>query len=169
MFLERDSMLVARGERVNIRLGFARRKFSGEDTTLRPTPEQQKRRAQGHNRAGQNAPRWPVCAWYAAGRLRWTAHDMISFGEANLGHNQVNGKPVSAELIAAMQLAQKPIYAMPNGNKQAMAWGEQYGRRQSEPASHDCEERRNIRIRNGDRDQSNQGRGDLHRDEPGRS
>ena len=34
----------------------------------------------------------------------------------------MNGKPVSAELIAAMQLAQKPIFAMPNGNKQAMAW-----------------------------------------------
>jgi len=35
----------------------------------------------------------------------------------------VNGKPVSAELIAAMQLAQKPIYTIRNGpNKQAMAW-----------------------------------------------
>jgi CubicO group peptidase (beta-lactamase class C family) len=92
------------------------------DTTLRPTPEQQRRLAQGHNRAGQDAPRWPVYAWYAAGGLRSTAHDMISFGEANLGHNEVNGKPVSAELIAAMQLAQKPIYAIRNGNKQAMAW-----------------------------------------------
>ena len=92
------------------------------DTTLRPTPEQQKRLAQGHNRAGQNAPRWPVFAWYAAGGLRSTAHDMISFGEAYLGHNEVNGKSVSAELTAAMQLAQKPIFTMPNGNKQAMAW-----------------------------------------------
>jgi CubicO group peptidase (beta-lactamase class C family) len=93
------------------------------DTTLRPTPEQQKRLAQGHNRAGQDAPRWPVFAWYAAGGLRSTAQDMISFGEANLRHEEVNGKPVSAELIAAMQLAQKPIYTMPNGfNKQAMAW-----------------------------------------------
>jgi CubicO group peptidase (beta-lactamase class C family) len=92
------------------------------DTTLRPTPEQQKRLAQGHNRAGQDAPRWPVFAWYAAGGLRSTAHDMISFGEANLGHNEVNGKPVSSELIAAMHLAQKPIFTMPNGNKQAMAW-----------------------------------------------
>ena len=93
------------------------------DTTLRPTPEQQKRLAQGHNRAGQDAPRWPVFAWYAAGGLRSTAHDMISFGEANLGHEEVNGKPVSAELIAAMQLTQKPIYTIPNGfNKQAMAW-----------------------------------------------
>lgn len=93
------------------------------DTTLRPTGEQQKRLAQGHNRAGQDAPRWPVFAWYAAGGLRSTAHDMISFGEANLGHQEVNGQPVSAELIAAMQQAQKPIYTMPNGsNKQAMAW-----------------------------------------------
>ncbi|HEV8418618.1 MAG TPA: serine hydrolase [Candidatus Udaeobacter sp.] len=92
------------------------------DTTLRPTPEQQKRLAQGHSRAGQDAPRWPVFAWYAAGGLRSTAHDMISFGEANLGHKEVNGKAVSAELIAAMQLAQKPIYAIRNGNKQAMAW-----------------------------------------------
>jgi len=92
------------------------------DTTLRPTPEQQKRLAQGHNRAGQDAPRWPVFAWYAAGGLRSTAQDMISFGEAYLGRKEVNDKPVSAELIAAMQLAQKPIYTMPNGNKQAMAW-----------------------------------------------
>ena len=92
------------------------------DTTLRPTPEQQERLAQGHTRAGQDAPRWPVYAWYAAGGLRSTAHDMISFGEANLGHEEVNGKPVSTELIAAMQLAQKPIFTMPNSNKQAMAW-----------------------------------------------
>ena len=93
------------------------------DTTLRATPEQQKRLAQGHNRAGQDAPRWPVYAWYAAGGLRSTARDMISFGEANLGHNEVNGRPVSAELNAAMQLAQKPIYTIRNGpNKQAMAW-----------------------------------------------
>jgi len=92
------------------------------DTTLRPTAEQQERLAQGHNRAGQDAPRWPIYAWYAAGGLRSTAHDMITFGEAYLGHNEVNGKPVSAELIAAMQLTQKPIFTMPNGNKQAMAW-----------------------------------------------
>ncbi len=98
------------------------------DTTLRPTPEQQKRLAQGHSRAGQDAPRWPVFAWYAAGGLRSTAQDMISFGEANLGHKEVNGKPVSAELIAAMQLAQKPIHPIPNGNKQAMAWVNNMGR-----------------------------------------
>jgi CubicO group peptidase (beta-lactamase class C family) len=72
---------------------------------------------------GNDAPRWPIYAWYAAGGLRSTAQDMLSFAEANLGHNQVNSKPVSPELTAAMDLAQKAIYTMPNGiNKQAMAW-----------------------------------------------
>ncbi len=93
------------------------------DTTLRPSAEQMKRMAKGHLRNGNDAPPWPIYAWYAAGGLRSTAQDMLSFGEANLGHQQVNGKPVSGELTAAMQLAQKPIYTMPNGiNQQAMAW-----------------------------------------------
>ena len=97
--------------------------LSMADTTLRPSPEQRKRLAEGHNLRGQRAPIWPVYAWYAAGGLRSTARDMLSFGEANLGHSEVNGKPVPGELIAAMKLAQTPIYTMPNGfNKQAMAW-----------------------------------------------
>ena len=93
------------------------------DTALHPTPSQMKRMAKGHMHYGNDAPPWPVYAWYAAGGLRSTAQDMLSFGEANLSHSEVNDKPISAELIAAAQLAQKPIYAMPNGiNKQAMAW-----------------------------------------------
>ena len=93
------------------------------DTELRPSPEQMKRMAKGHMHYGNDAPPWPIYAWYAAGGLRSTAQDMLSFGEANLGNTEANGKPVSAELIAAMQLAQKPVYTMPNGiNKQAMAW-----------------------------------------------
>ena len=93
------------------------------DTELRPGPEKMQRMAKGHMRNGYNAPPWPIYAWYAAGGLRSTTQDMLSFGEANLGHSEVNGKPVSAELTAAMQLAQKPIYKMPQGfNQQAMAW-----------------------------------------------
>jgi CubicO group peptidase (beta-lactamase class C family) len=96
--------------------------LSMPDTTLRPSPEQRKRMAEGHTRNGQKAPPWPIYAWYAAGGLRSTARDMLSFGEANLGHTEVYGKPVPAELTAAMQLPQKPVYTMPNGfNKQAMA------------------------------------------------
>ena len=94
-----------------------------QDTSLRPTLEQRKRLAQGHRRNGSDAPPWPVYAWYAAGGLRSTARDMLRFGEANLGHKQVDGQSVPDDVIAAMQLAQKPIYTMPNGdNKQAMAW-----------------------------------------------
>jgi CubicO group peptidase (beta-lactamase class C family) len=94
-----------------------------QDTTLRPTPEQRKRLAQGHHPNGSDAPPWPIFAWYAAGGLRSTARDMLRFGEANLGHKEVNGRSVSDELVAAMKLAQTPIYTLPNGrNKQAMAW-----------------------------------------------
>jgi CubicO group peptidase (beta-lactamase class C family) len=93
------------------------------DTTLRPSPEQRKRLAKGHMVHGNDAPPRPIYAWYAAGGLRSTAQDMLSFGEANLGHQQVSGKAVSSELTETMELAQKPIYTMPNGrNKQAMAW-----------------------------------------------
>jgi CubicO group peptidase (beta-lactamase class C family) len=98
--------------------------LSMHNTTLRPSREQMNRMAQGHRRNGDDAPRWPVFAWYAAGGLRSTTRDMLSFGEANLGHKEVNGKPIPDELIAAMQLAQKPIYIMPNGfdEQAAMAW-----------------------------------------------
>jgi CubicO group peptidase (beta-lactamase class C family) len=102
--------------------------LSMHNTTLRPSREQMDRMAQGRRRDGNDAPRWPVFAWYAAGGLRSTARDMLSFGEANLGHKEVNGKPISDELIAAMQLSQKPIYIMPNGiNEQAMAWVQNTG------------------------------------------
>lgn len=93
-----------------------------ESTALRLAGEKQ-RLAQGHHPNGSDAPSWPIFAWYPAGGLRSTARDMLSFGEANLGHTQVNGHSVSAEMIAAMKLAQKPMYTMPNPrNQQAMAW-----------------------------------------------
>ena len=93
------------------------------DTELRPSQEQMKRMAKGHLRNGLDAPPWPIYAWYAAGGLRSTARDMLHFGGANLGHKEVDGQAVPPELTAAMQLAQKPIYTMPNGkNMQAMAW-----------------------------------------------
>ncbi|WP_250469823.1 MULTISPECIES: serine hydrolase [unclassified Caballeronia] len=81
------------------------------------------RTAEGHLRNGQRAPQWPLYAWYAAGAMRSTAADMLRFGEANLGHSEIDGHPVSAELIAAMRDAQKPRYTLPNGvAQQGMAW-----------------------------------------------
>lgn len=50
------------------------------DTLLRPGPPQVQRIAQGHTQNGNEAHPWPVFAWYAAGGLRSTAQDMLSFG-----------------------------------------------------------------------------------------
>ena len=98
------------------------------DTELRPSEEQRHRLAKGHHANGSDAPPWPIFAWYAAGGLRSTATDMLRFGEANLGHKEVDGQPVSDELIAAMNLAQTPVYLLPSGKaKQAMAWVQNLG------------------------------------------
>ncbi len=105
------------------------------DTELRPNSQQMERMAQGHRANGMDAPPWPVFAWYAAGALRSTAIDMLRFGEANLGHQQVDGRPVSSQLIFAMKLAQMPIYLLPNGRaKQGMAWVTNLGNGQ--PGAH---------------------------------
>jgi len=94
------------------------------DTALRLNAEQTQRLARGHLTNGRDAPSWPIFAWYAAGGLRSTARDMLRYGEANLGHAQVEGNPVPAALTSAMLQAQAPIYPMPPPAKthQAMAW-----------------------------------------------
>ena len=72
----------------------------------------------------QGRARMAIFAWYAAGGLRSTARDMLRYGEANLGHSDVEGKPVPPALTSAMQKAQTPIYPLPAPAKahQAMAW-----------------------------------------------
>ncbi len=93
------------------------------DTAMRPSAQQMRRMAQGHKANGMAAPPWPVFAWFAAGALRSTTLDMLRFGEANLGHQQIDGKPVPDHLISAMKMAQTPVYLLPNGRaKQGMAW-----------------------------------------------
>ena len=94
------------------------------DTELRPSPDQRQRLARGHLTNGNDAPVWPIFAWYAAGGLRSTARDMLRYGEANLGHSDIEGKPVPPALTSAMQKAQMPIYPLPAPAKahQAMAW-----------------------------------------------
>jgi CubicO group peptidase (beta-lactamase class C family) len=92
------------------------------DTELRPTHAQQQRLARGHLKNGNNAPVWPIFAWYAAGGLRSTARDMLSYGEANLWHSEVQGKPVPAAVTSAMQQAQAPIYPLSPPAKAHQAW-----------------------------------------------
>lgn len=59
------------------------------------------RYAQGYNRMGRPAQRWPRYPWGAAGALRSSSSDMAKFLLANLGLN------APADLIQAMQFAQK--------------------------------------------------------------
>ncbi len=94
------------------------------DTELRPSAEQQRRLARGHLKNGNDAPIWPIFAWYAAGGLRSTARDMLRYAEANLGHSQVEGNEVPEALTTAMMQAQTPLYPLPPPAKahQAMAW-----------------------------------------------
>lgn len=92
------------------------------DTSMRLTEDQRSRLAQGHRPNGSPAPRWPMFAWYAAGALRSTTFDMLSFGEANLGHSQVRERPTPSQLLAAMKMAQQPRYASDNGTQHAMSW-----------------------------------------------
>jgi CubicO group peptidase (beta-lactamase class C family) len=92
------------------------------DTVERLSPAQQARLAQGFGADGKPAPQWPIMAWYAAGVLRSTTEDMLTFGEANLGHKTAGGAPVPPALLSAMQLAQKPVYSTPDGIQHAMSW-----------------------------------------------
>ena len=93
------------------------------DTVVHPREQQLGRIAQGHRKDGERAPEWPEFAWFAAGALRSTALDMLRFGEANLGHKQIDLQVVPDELLTAMKVAQSPAYMLPNGRgKQGMAW-----------------------------------------------
>lgn len=93
------------------------------DTVVSPSSDQEPRVAQGHNPRGDPVGPWPVFAWFAAGALRSTTRDMLSFGEAALGHQTVSGRAVPAELIRALSYAMQPIY-QPAGKpfKQGLAW-----------------------------------------------
>jgi CubicO group peptidase (beta-lactamase class C family) len=93
------------------------------DTMLQPSPAQTMRLAQGHAEDGRAVPPWPPFAWSAASSLKSTAEDMLAFGEANLGHQLVNGLSAPPSLAEAMRLARQPIHA-PEGQDfvQAMGW-----------------------------------------------
>lgn len=79
-------------------------------TSIEVRESDRDRLAQGHRFNSSYAPPWPVFAWFAAGALRSTTSDMLSFGEAALGHEQANGKPVPARLREALKIAMAPAY-----------------------------------------------------------
>ncbi len=93
------------------------------DTRVRLSDEQRQRLAKGFFRNGRPAPIWPVYAWAAAGALRSTAHDLVTYLAANLGHSGVNGSNAPETLIAAMATARKTYYQIRKGpDRQALTW-----------------------------------------------
>lgn len=92
-------------------------------------PRDTGRLAQGFGAEGQPVIRWPMFAWYAAGALRSTADDMLSFGEAALDHETTApGERIPPLLRQALQRAMQPTY-QPEGQVfgQGMAWQENLG------------------------------------------
>ncbi len=93
------------------------------DTRVRPSEEQQARLAKGFRRSGRPAPVWPLYAWAAAGALRSTAHDLVTYLAANLGHSGVNGSNAPPELIAAMADARQTHFQIrKSAFRQALTW-----------------------------------------------
>jgi CubicO group peptidase (beta-lactamase class C family) len=93
------------------------------DTTMTVAQANRGRLEQGYTSAGDRAIPWPIYAWYPAGALRSTTQDMLSFGEAALGHTTANGAVPPPALVAAFGSAMTPIYPIPGRpGRQAMAW-----------------------------------------------
>ena len=91
-------------------------------------PAQRDRLAQGYGKANRPVMPWPVFAWYAAGALRSDAADMLTFGEAALGHETAGGAAVPRALTRAFATAMTPLY-QPEDQvfRQGMAWIEDAG------------------------------------------
>ncbi len=96
-------------------------------TAMRVPPDERDRLAEGHNGKGEPTIPWPIFAWYAAGALRSTAADMLSFGEAALGHEAADGNPVPPLLIQAFKDAMTPIYPWNPHARIAMSWVQNLG------------------------------------------
>ncbi|MDP4025213.1 serine hydrolase [Methylobacterium sp. NEAU 140] len=97
-------------------------------TAVSVPPAQRDRLAQGYGQNNRPVMPWPVFAWYAAGALRSDAADMLTFGEAALGHESAGGAAVPPPLSRALKTAMRPIY-QPEGQafRQGMAWIEAVG------------------------------------------
>lgn len=79
--------------------------------------EYEDRYAQGYNRRGRPASHWPHLAWYAAGGLRSSLHDMILFAKANLGIGSV-----APHLSDAMHYSHQAFFANGPHRKVALGW-----------------------------------------------
>ena len=92
------------------------------DTRATLNDEQQSRFARGFNAAGKPTSTWEFDALAAAGALRSTADDMLTFAAANLGQ-------IETPLYPAMQLAhQERAKVTPNDIRIGLCWMRHGGR-----------------------------------------
>ena len=91
------------------------------DTVLTPSQAQSTRLAQGYSRQGQPVSYFPVTVWLAAGGLKSTVRDLVTFAAANMGI-ALNGITIPPTLQQGMQQAQRPYFARNPLNSQALAW-----------------------------------------------
>jgi beta-lactamase class C len=75
------------------------------------------RYAQGYNRRGKPANHWPHLAWYAAGALRSSLHDMILFAKANLGVGSV-----PQHLLDAMHYSHQGFFSNTPRRQVGLGW-----------------------------------------------
>ena len=95
------------------------------NTVVWTTDEQAKRYAQGYQKNGESAPRWPVTAWAQANALKSTTADLVRYLAAYLGHKQVDGARVPALLRASVALpvhGRLPIDIEGYPYQQGLAW-----------------------------------------------
>jgi CubicO group peptidase (beta-lactamase class C family) len=106
-------------------LQFVRGRITGPlqmaNTVLVPGREQVSRLAQGYGRQGQPVPYFPVTVWMAAGGLKSTARDMVTFAAANMSV-ALNGITIPHTLQQGMQQAQHPYFALNPERSQALGW-----------------------------------------------
>jgi CubicO group peptidase (beta-lactamase class C family) len=86
------------------------------DTTVRLSPDQQKRLAQGHSALMEPVPNWDLTALAGAGALRSTCNDLLVFLAAELGFGL---SPLKAAM--ADQLVPRRPTTLPN-TEVALAW-----------------------------------------------
>ena len=88
------------------------------DTRIALTPSMRERLAPGHNEAGEVVPNWDVGALAAAGGLRSTATDMLTFLAANIAADADSTKGALAPALHASHVRRRDAGAMGIG----LAW-----------------------------------------------
>ena len=74
------------------------------DTVVEASPEQRRRLLQGYNDYRQPIPEWNFDVLAAAGGLRSTAPDMLTWLEANLHPERVHDETLSAAIVSSHQV-----------------------------------------------------------------